>query len=392
MAQEQRPWRQLDLDSLSAATVADSDDAVVQYHNALVYWDHKKYDQADSLLRRAAMLAPEYADVQLALSVLPLSRGGRYLEDLDHRLSKDSMAAFVRSMHAAARRAFLFDPGVDLSVLARAGDNYLPQARRGIVLQTPRGPVFMVLGDPWWLGPLKKGARALVAGKPDDAFKTLDETLHRKEMQQSGYLGDDFVWWYALAAFHVHNYDRAVAALQTLVQRATDQEGSASQWSPPQARPDYEYLLATALYLGNAYDRADSGFRAALDLDLGLYMAHVQLARIAEARNDWAGAAVERQRAIDADPEDGGLYLDLGATLLHAGRAEAAETAFVRGADLAPFDPRAWYLLGVTAQGNGHTDVARSALDRFLAIAPSRFADEVTDARARETHFPPSPQ
>ncbi|MGH7533148.1 MAG: tetratricopeptide repeat protein, partial [Gemmatimonadales bacterium] len=318
-AQQVLPWHRLDLDSLSRATVADSDDAVVQYHNALAFWDRKKYDEADSLLRRAMKLAPEYADAQLAFSILPLARGDRYLEDLNHRLSKDSMAAFVREMNAASRRAFLLDPGVDLSVLARAGDHYLPQPRGSLVLQTPRGPVFIRTGDPWWFGPLKKGAHQLVAGQPEEAFKTLDDALHRKEMQEPGaYLGDDFVWWYALAAFHVHNYDRAVSALLTLVQRASDREATASSWSPPQARPDFEYLLATALYLGNAYDRADSSFRAALDLDLGLYMAHVQMARIAEARGDLAGAAIERQRAIDTNPEEGGLYVDLGATLLRA--------------------------------------------------------------------------
>lgn len=389
-AQQPRPWHHLDLDSLVQATVADSDDAIVQYHNALAFWDRKKYDEADSLLRRAMTLAPEYADPQLAFSVLPLARGHHYLDDLAHRLSKDSMAAFVHAMNAASRRAFLLDPGVDLSVLASTGGRYLPEHEAVIPIPTKPGqPVAFLFGDSWWFAPLKKGARQLVAGQSEDAFKTLDAALHSKEMQQSGaYLGDDFVWWYALAAFHVHHYDRAVSALLTLVQRATDGEADASHWSPPQARPDFQYLLATALYLGNAYDRADTAFRAALDLDLGLYMAHVQLARIAEARGDWPGAAVERQRAIDANPDEGGLYLDLGGTQLHAGRAEAAESAFVEGARLAPSDPRAWYLLGVTAQGNGHPDVAREALGRFLAMAPSRFGDEVADARMRLSHLP----
>lgn len=390
-AQQLRPWHHLDLDSLVQATLADSDDAIVQYHNALAFWDRKKYDEADFLLRRAMTLAPEYADPQLAFSVLPLARGHHYLDDLARRLSKDSMAAFVHAMNAASRRAFLLDPGVDLSVLASTGGRYLPEHETVIAIPTrPGQPVAFLFGDSWWFAPLKKGARQLVAGQSEDAFKTLDAALHSKEMQQSGaYLGDDFVWWYALAAFHVHNYDRAVAALLTLTQRASDQEAKSSSWNPPQARPDFEYLLATALYLGNAYDRADSSFRAALDLDLGLYMAHVQLARIAEVRGDWAGAALERQRAIDANPDEGELYVDLGGTLLRAGRQEAAESAFAAGSQLAPFDARAWYLLGVTAQGDGHPAVARSAFDRFLGMAPSRFGDEVADARLQLTHLEP---
>jgi tetratricopeptide (TPR) repeat protein len=389
-AQVAIPRVKLDLDSLRTATAGDSDDAVVQYRVALAFWDRKKYDEADSVLRRAIRLAPQYAEARLAFSLLPVARGEGYYRKVARHASEDSMRALLRSYSEASRRAFLLDPGVDLSVLLREEDDVLP-SDPVVVFRTRSGDIRFYVNE-WWYKPLRKGVKELIEGRPDTAFATLNAVLDAKEMKEGGHLPSQFIWWYAIAAFHVRNYDRAVAAIRTLLQRATDQEAANSLWSPPQARADFQYLLATGLFLGGALDIADTAFRSALDLDLGLYMAHVQLARIAEARGDWTGAAIERQRAIDANPEEGGLYADLGGTLLHAGRQEAAESAFAQATQLAPSDPRTWYLLGVSAQGNGHDDVARGALGRFLAIAPSRYADLAEDARARLTHLPSGAQ
>jgi tetratricopeptide (TPR) repeat protein len=144
---------------------------------------------------------------------------------------------------------------------------------------------------------------------------------------------------------------------------------------------DYRYALATMLYLAGRYDQAAPTFRRALEFDIALFPAHVQLARISEARQDWDDAVRERQAAIDANPEDPGLVTDLGVTLFRAGKLEEASEAFTQAMGAAPRDARVPYLAGIVALRLGRQDAAREALTRFLALAPSRFAPQIAETR-----------
>jgi tetratricopeptide (TPR) repeat protein len=121
--------------------------------------------------------------------------------------------------------------------------------------------------------------------------------------------------------------------------------------------------------------------REAVSNDPSLYMAHSQLAALLEKTEGWDEAIAERQRAIDANPENSDLFFDLGRTLTLANRLAPALDAFREAAQLNPRDPLASYQAGRVAQQLGREDEARRHFERFVAIAPSRMAAELTQAR-----------
>jgi Flp pilus assembly protein TadD len=121
--------------------------------------------------------------------------------------------------------------------------------------------------------------------------------------------------------------------------------------------------------------------------DLGLYMAHVHLAELYEQYQMWTEAIAERHRAIEANPDDPTLTRDLGATLLHAGRAAEAEPVLHQAMEANPRDPSAPYTLGVIEQQLNKPVDARAVLTRFLAMAPSK-DPRIADARDRLAKLP----
>jgi Flp pilus assembly protein TadD len=81
------------------------------------------------------------------------------------------------------------------------------------------------------------------------------------------------------------------------------------------------------------------------------------------------------------------LY-DLGVTLLEAGQASEAADTLRRVVVLNPRESRASYMLGIAAARLGAYQEARDAYDRFLQLAPSRYAEMIADAKARRDHLP----
>jgi tetratricopeptide (TPR) repeat protein len=142
-------------------------------------------------------------------------------------------------------------------------------------------------------------------------------------------------------------------------------------------------MLATMLYLGGRLDQAMPVFKRTLEVDLGLFSSHVQLARIYEAAGLPDSALQERRLALDASPDDPGLLLDLGAACLKTGRFSEAATLLGQAAGLNPRDARVPYLQGIVALRLSQTDEARKAFERFLAIAPRRFAAQMDEVRSQ---------
>jgi protein O-GlcNAc transferase len=146
---------------------------------------------------------------------------------------------------------------------------------------------------------------------------------------------------------------------------------------------DYRYVLATMLYLAGRHDQAAPTFRRALEFDIALYPAHVQLARMYEAGQQWDEAIQERHAAVNANPDDATLLVDLGQTLLRAGRLEEALDALHRAMKTNPRDPLSPYLAGIVALRLNRRSEARSAFRRFLQLAPSRYATQIEEVRAQ---------
>lgn len=112
-------------------------------------------------------------------------------------------------------------------------------------------------------------------------------------------------------------------------------------------------------------------------------MAHVRLASIYDGMHRTQSALEERRRAVAAHPEDASLLFDLGEALARAGQLPDAHVTLREASQANPRSVRTLYVLGWVAQQVGNTEEAREAYQRFLAIAPSRFAPQIEEANKR---------
>ena len=363
------------LAELEARVVTDSVDPIAHYEVGMAYWDDERWDAADSAFRRAVSLAPQYADAWLALSLVPEARGEKYWKKRVKDEGAEVATAAFAEAHRFYRRAFLLNPLVDLRLYARA------QLRR------PRiGSIVFII---WWHDGYRKAVTAVSKGDFERANRELTKLVHDVRAGGDGMgLPTTVLWLRGLVAAQLKDYDAAGGDFARLTGRSFAAEQEAPAAGTAFETNDYRYALATMRYLGGRYDEAVATFRRALEFDVGLYQAHVQIARIFESREMWDSAIVARRAAIDANPDDGSLVVDLGATLALAGQESEAESVLLTAAERVPLDPRAAYLLGVVAVRRGHSDVARRSFERFLAIAPRRYADQVAEVRQQLASLP----
>ncbi|HKV69721.1 MAG TPA: tetratricopeptide repeat protein, partial [Gemmatimonadales bacterium] len=97
----------------------------------------------------------------------------------------------------------------------------------------------------------------------------------------------------------------------------------------------------------------------------------------------WDSATVEAQAAVEADPDDPSLLLDLGVIDAESGHLPEAAATFKRAIALDPRYPEVYYRLGLVTQALGQPGEARDALTHFVAVAPRRMTIEVADAKKR---------
>lgn len=374
-AQESGP-RAPSLAELQAAATRDSNDATALYRLAMWYWDKKKWDDAERILTQALVVAPNYADAHLALGVLPDRRGDSYWKARIKKEGLDRIREVIHESFGHYRRAFLLNPLVDLGVLSKVEE--------GSASVSYGGAVFSFA--PWYLHDLTKSANELREGQYEKAFERLQELVHdRRFGGEDVNVASDVLWLHGLAAAHVKNFDVAVRDFAILTGRSVAMERDTlhEQRASPMRSNDYRFILATMLYLAGRYDQAIPTFRRALEVDLGLYVAHVQLARMYEARGDLEAALTERRLALDVQQDDPDLLVDLARTLLKAGRFEETRQPLADAARLNPRDARTPYLQAVVAEALQDTTSAREAYARFVSIAPSRFADQISAAHDR---------
>ena len=87
--------------------------------------------------------------------------------------------------------------------------------------------------------------------------------------------------------------------------------------------------------------------------------------------------------AVDANPDDASLLLDLGVTLGKAGVMPQAETPLLRAPAASPCDCRPCFWLGLARTEEGEKPEARESNTHFLALAPSRHNRQIGTARDR---------
>lgn len=235
----------------------------------------------------------------------------------------------------------------------------------------------------WWIRPWQRAATMLHQGNAAGSFALLDSIIH------VSYFAEDprsipgmVLWYHGHAAARSKNWDAAINDFAVLTGRSFDAE---KKFSVPVAlfpTNQYRYALGTMLYQAGRYNQAAPVFRRVLELDIGVYAAHVQLARMLEAEGDWQGAIEERQAAVDAFPEDATLHIELAETQYRSGRPDIAIMTLQDAMAVNACDYRLPLLLGNWLVAAGRGNEAREPYERFLSTAPSRLTAETAQVKA----------
>ncbi|MEO8199605.1 MAG: tetratricopeptide repeat protein [Gemmatimonadota bacterium] len=349
------------LDTLQARARADSNDAAVHYNLAMGFWSKKRYDDAEHSLRQAIAIEPQFADAYLALGIVH-NWDADYWKRIRRQGGDTLIAQTNKQWGHYYRQAFLLDPLVDLKML---------------------GATYKIYGE----NHFSRGLEDLVEGRYDKAFDHFDNQLkHDRDRHPLDSLEGD-LWFHGLAAAHLNRYDVAVEDYGFLLDRARKQSESDSSDQIPLELNDYRYMMAVLQQRLGKNDAAMQLYQEVLENDLGNYMAHVQLARMFEAAQQWDRAIAERRRAVETNPDDASLLLDLGITLGRAGQFEPAMESLAQARDLNPRDCRALFWMGTAALQLNQRDHAREAFAQFVAMAPSRYERQITLARQRLTEL-----
>ena len=377
------------LDSLESIARRDTNDAVAQYNVALGYWTKKRWDDVQRSLELAVKIEPNFAQAWLALSILPYARRPKLREEeIEKGKVPEEWKAPLEAARRAYRRAFLADPLVDLSILA--------------AIEPPRPPIEFHVDrtghvSVWFENPFLE----LEQGRYLEAFRIFDAWMTPYLRQRDSTRRDSLapvlrgtparvpeplLWFHGLCAAHLASYDVAVTDFRILLDQDTTAAQRHLDWASLQTN-DYRYMLAVIYQRQQKWPEAKNMFREALEHDLGLYMAHLQMAKIYEAQGLLDSATTESRAAVLANPEDPSLMLHHGVILTEAGYVAAAVDTLWRAMNANPRDSRIPYFLGVAEQTLQERAEARAAFERFLSLAPSRYTEYIRDARARLETF-----
>jgi len=346
------------LNVLEERAQRDSNDAAAHYNLAMGYLSKDRFSQAEASLREAVTLDPQFADAFLALGIVRLKDADFWRAR--RKAGPDSLRAAVREINRDYTKAFLLDPLVDVRIF---------------------GSVAWLRG---W-GDFESGLKDLFEGKYPSAYEHFGaEIRHQEKGVGTEKLPPALLWFRSLAAAHCDRLEEAAADLNTLIAR-TDQlvaSDSAPDTAPLRAN-EYRYMLAAVRQRQGKTPEAIELYRQVITNDIGNYMAHVQLARLYEGNKAWEDAIRERTAAVDANPDDPSLLLDLGVTLGKAGILPDAETRLRLAAEGNPRDARPLLWLGLVEMQEGKREEAKAAFSRFLQLAPSRYDRQIAMAKDR---------
>jgi tetratricopeptide (TPR) repeat protein len=360
------------LKDLEARAQKDSLDPAAHYNVALAYWNEKRYDDAERELKMATAMDPKLAEGYLALAYLPYARRPKLWSEEEGDQVPEEWKAPIQESDRMYRRAFLVNPLVDLRI---AGATTPPKDARWEALYPDTYEFYYQAFDD------------MLAGNYDQAYGRFVK-LHRERRLAGPGQGKlpRFVYWYqGLSAAHTARWEEAVTAFEYLIgeEKAREAKHQDELIRVPLATNEYRYFLATIQHEAGRPEEALKLYREALENDIGLYMAHVQMANMLEQDHNYSEAITERQRAVDANPDDPSLVMDLGVTLGKAGRFADAEEALQRAEEANPRDARILFWLGLCQMEQHKNEEAKASLTRFLAVAPSRWEKQIGMANQR---------
>lgn len=365
------------LSELETTARTDSNDAAAHYNLALAYWNATRWDDVERELRLAVTIEPQFAEGWLALSRLPYGKRIKLWEDIAGRRVPDEFQPQLEEAYRHYARAFIVNPLVDLRIEAAA---------------RPAKSVYWSATE--WLENLYNylfgGFEDIQRGNYESAYNRLNRLVEDRLTKAEREAMPTFVYYFrGLAAAHIERWDDAIKDFQRLLdlsQRA--QHPDSLLFYIPIQTNQYRYMLGVLHQRAGKLEDAQRYYRAALEHDIGLYMANARLAGIAETNQNWPVAVQERRAAANANPDDPSLLLDLGKTLAASGDFAGAEQTLQQAMDANPRDSRVPYYLGVVQQQLSRNNDARASLNRFIALAPSRYARQVENAKQRLAAMP----
>ena len=359
------------LAELETRAQQDSLDARVLYTLAMAYDSLRRWSDEERVLHQVLAIDPHYAPAYLGLGLLPYARRAKLWEEEAKGKVPESWRAALDSAHRRFREAFLLDPLVDFRI---PGTEAPPEQIWSIPDYGRATTRFLLV----------LGIAGFGVGRYELSYDALRQWAERRFQNLPIDSVPDFLFWYrGLAAAHLRAWDKAVSDFEVLLARSTKQERSDSLIFIPLQTNDYRYVLAVLKQHARRVADAAALYQEALANDLGLFMAHVQLARMYRDFQQWDQAVEEARRAVQANPDDPALLVDLGMILREGGRLAEAEEVLGRAEAANPRNAEVPYALGMVRQQLGHRAEARTAFTRFVQIAPSRFAAQVADARQR---------
>jgi tetratricopeptide (TPR) repeat protein len=357
----------LPLKLVEESAARDSNDASAQYYIALARWNQKRYDDAERALRLAMMLDPKYAEPHLALAFLPYSRRPKLWKEDGDRVPEEWKTRIEES-EREFRRAFFINPFVDLRII-------------GAITPRDQGMWRFEYPDVYKL--FVKPYDDVFSGRYADAYHGFVQLEQNWGFTMRGPLPRDVYWFKTLCAARIGKITEAMRSMDKLLEEQERYEHrNRDKLIRRELRTnDYRYIKAILLQAHGEKEAALALFRAVLERDIGLYMAHVRMATLYEEDKKWAEAIAERQNAVNANPDDAGLLIDLGVTAGKAGEFEVAMEALSRAAEANPRLADAPFWTGMLHYSQGNHEEARKAFTTFLAIAPSRWHGKIDSVR-----------
>ena len=296
----------------------DSLDAETEFRLGRFYEFAHRYDDEERAFRTAIAADPRYAPAYLWLGDLPYVREPKLIKDEEkNRIPPE----WTKPLDDAARlrvQAVLIDPLVDWRA---RGEKPIPQD---------------VVSLPEYKGYEKYAAEALawygVAGYVYERYELSFSAMDLYWSRRYGSAPEDSVptwvlFYHGLAAAHLNAYDKSTADFEVLLKRAQKVERSDSLIHFPLNTNDFRYLLAIFKERLHKPAEAVQLYQDAINADLGLYMAHVRLAQLYRQYKMWDKAEAEAQAAVDANPDDASLLVDLAAIQRDAGHLPDAAAA-----------------------------------------------------------------
>jgi tetratricopeptide (TPR) repeat protein len=347
----------------------DSNNPETQYQLAMGYWSKRQWDDAERILQTVVSIDPRSAKGHLALAMLPYARRERLRSEVFYNRVPAEFKDAVEASERRWRLAFMIDPMVSQKIIGAVEPDPTRHFPSTWEAQQIRSLIFQWSED-------------FYDERYGTAYRRLQNLIREAEWARGRDKIPGFIRWArGLSAAHIAMFDSAIADFRVLYQRALEEQDADSIIYVPLRTNEYRYILGVFHLNQGAIDSAIALFRTVAENDIGLFMAHVHLANIYEAKAMLDEAVAERQAAIAANPDDATLYYEAGVTLVRAGQNQEALEMMLAARQANPREPWAPFAVGILELSMRKYVEAEASLEGFLAIAPAYMTTQIERAR-----------